>query len=219
MVVEFLEILASSITVNNTIIAGNTGNGGDNQANGIDTMLGINLLSDNPLLAPLGDYGGSTQTMIPLPGSPAINAAIGSTRTTDQRSFAITDGLPDIGAVELNQGDIDLLDTDNDGDGNPFLLELTLGTAPFLPDSRSEKNLTITFENDISKLTFGNIGNTRSNITLHLQRSTDLVNFDEILFNSDSNSEDIDPTELLQVEDPNNDPKAFYRLEAELNVN
>ncbi len=46
----------------------------------------------DPLLAPLADYGGPTQTMALLPGSPAIGAGnialIPGGITTDQRGFA-----------------------------------------------------------------------------------------------------------------------------------
>ncbi len=54
-----------------------------------------------PLLAPLGDYGGPTQTMAVLHESPAINAAGGNVPLTDQRGFARDDGAPDIGAYEF----------------------------------------------------------------------------------------------------------------------
>ncbi len=64
-----------------------------------------NIVGVNPLLAPLGNYGGPTQTMPPLPGSPVIGA--GSTPliptgvTTDQRGEPRTvNGKVDIGAVE-----------------------------------------------------------------------------------------------------------------------
>ena len=68
-------------------------------------------IGGDPLLAPLGDYGGPTQTMPPLPGSPAIDAgdnAAASGLATDQRGMARVQsggyGLPvvDIGAVEWN---------------------------------------------------------------------------------------------------------------------
>jgi len=54
------------------------------------------------MLAPLGDYGGPTRTMPPLPGSPAIDAAlVDPLITTGQRGFARPNGpLPDIGAAE-----------------------------------------------------------------------------------------------------------------------
>ena len=48
----------------------------------------VNHTASSIQLAPLGDYGGPTQTMPPLPGSPAIDA--GGTTTafdTDQRGY------------------------------------------------------------------------------------------------------------------------------------
>lgn len=50
-------------------------------------------------LSPLGEYGGSTQTMPPLPDSPAKAAAKGSTATVDQRGEKIA-GVPSIGAAQ-----------------------------------------------------------------------------------------------------------------------
>ena len=54
----------------------------------------------DPMLEALADNGGYTQTMMPLPGSPAINAGDGSWgETTDQRGVAA--GMPyDIGSVD-----------------------------------------------------------------------------------------------------------------------
>ncbi|MBP7950333.1 MAG: hypothetical protein KA004_11800 [Verrucomicrobiales bacterium] len=67
------------------------------------------IINANPLLAPLGDYGGRTQTMPPRPGSPAIDAGTTTTLLTDQRGLPRTrdgDGngtaLPDLGAVEAS---------------------------------------------------------------------------------------------------------------------
>ena len=58
----------------------------------------------NPGLAPLGEFGGATQTMALLPGSPARNAGqpglpFVSTFFTDQRGFPVN-GQPDSGAYE-----------------------------------------------------------------------------------------------------------------------
>ena len=55
----------------------------------------------DPLLAPLGNYGGPTQTMALLPGSPAINAGTNGPGipTTDQRGLGRV-GAVDIGAFE-----------------------------------------------------------------------------------------------------------------------
>ncbi|MEQ1751325.1 MAG: choice-of-anchor Q domain-containing protein, partial [Prosthecobacter sp.] len=57
------------------------------------------ILTSNPLLAPLGNYGGPTQTIALMPGSSAHNAAVTSTITSDQRGFLIV-GQRDIGAYE-----------------------------------------------------------------------------------------------------------------------
>ncbi len=60
------------------------------------------LVNTNPLLAPLGNYGGPTQTMALLPGSPAIDAGVAVAGiTTDQRGIARPQGTaPDIGAFQ-----------------------------------------------------------------------------------------------------------------------
>jgi hypothetical protein len=87
----------ATLTATNTIMAGNTG--GDCGANGSSTcpangsngnVIGVSGIN----LAPLGNYGGPTQTMILLPGSPAICAgsvaAIPGGVTMDQRGDART---------------------------------------------------------------------------------------------------------------------------------
>ena len=66
------------------------------------------LISGNPLLSALGSYGGDTQTMALLPGSPAIDAGIAADDpgtmtaiTTDQRGIARPQGTAyDIGSFE-----------------------------------------------------------------------------------------------------------------------
>ncbi|MGO9913133.1 MAG: beta strand repeat-containing protein, partial [Isosphaeraceae bacterium] len=87
-------------TLNNTIVAGNTG--GDTYGSYFGSN---NFIGGIPLLAALGNYGGPSQTMPPLPGSPVIGA--GSTAliptgiTTDQRGEPRTvNGSVDIGAVQ-----------------------------------------------------------------------------------------------------------------------
>ena len=90
--------------LSNSIIAGNSagslGNDIRHYEEGIVNTSGINLLSSldhsglsagpglivaDPHLAPLGHYGGHTQTMPPLPGSPALDSALGFPGPTDQR--------------------------------------------------------------------------------------------------------------------------------------
>ena len=91
-----------TLYLNNCIVAGNT----EPQINGnIESATGVNLLAGNPMLAPLGDYGGPTPTMPPLPGSPAIDPIGGSTNSTfatDQRGLPrVVNGIADVGAVEM----------------------------------------------------------------------------------------------------------------------
>ena len=107
----------------NTIVGGNSGSlgadiynddastltyGESNFVQSVDnnggTITGPAPLTNALNLAPLGNYGGPTQTMPPLPGSPAIGAGsvAANTFATDQRGYSRTqNGLIDLGAVEL----------------------------------------------------------------------------------------------------------------------
>jgi hypothetical protein len=106
------------VTMTNTIVAGNSGTDIASYSDSGVTYGGSNLvqsvygyvftgpapLTNAPDLAPLGNYGGPTQTMPPLPGSPAIGAGsvVANTFSTDQRGYPRTqNGLIDLGAVEL----------------------------------------------------------------------------------------------------------------------
>ena len=102
-----------------------------------------NLTSGTPLLAPLGIYGGSTPTMPPVPGSPAIDAGGTTTLAADQRGFPRV-SFPDIGAAEY-QGTADLTrfwKLDLDADGSPYGVEQALGTDNFTADLANPRNLT-----------------------------------------------------------------------------
>ena len=94
----------SQLTVFNSIVAGNQFFNIIFQGGGTLNKTGVNLIDVAPQLAPLGNYGGPTQTRPPLPGSPAIDACtngIDPSLTTDQRGFPRIVGLyADIGAVE-----------------------------------------------------------------------------------------------------------------------
>src|SRR5262249_3301577 len=78
-------------------------------AGGLSNGVNGNLVGVNPLLAPLGNYGGPTQTIALLPGSPAIDAgdsalavdAQSNPLTTDQRGLPrVVGAAVDIGAFE-----------------------------------------------------------------------------------------------------------------------
>lgn len=144
-----------NLTITNSIIAGNMDNGtapnlrpdpdsildvnfsliGDPFGSGIDETTGIsNLLNGDPLLGPLADNGGPTQTHALLPGSPAIDAGDPTIpfdfNEFDQRGqafFRVADGnLPDdiaidIGAYEAQSVASADFDADGDIDGSDFL--------------------------------------------------------------------------------------------------
>ncbi len=126
--------LLSNLTVENSTISGNSavgvynddtalirnsilwGNGGSEIYNG-DTITvtnsivqggyaGAGNLNVDPLLGPLADNGGPTQTMALLSGSPAINAGTNSgCPATDQRGISRPQGVQcDIGAYEFVPG-------------------------------------------------------------------------------------------------------------------
>ncbi|MBE9033070.1 filamentous hemagglutinin N-terminal domain-containing protein [filamentous cyanobacterium LEGE 11480] len=64
------------------------------------TLVGTNTAPIDPLLAPLGSYGGTTQTQTLLPGSPALDTGnTGTAPASDQRGIGRL-GNADIGAAE-----------------------------------------------------------------------------------------------------------------------
>lgn len=72
---------------------------------GNDTSGTNNVVSDNPLLGPLADNGGPTQTHALLPGSPALDAG-SSSEATDQRGLGRPVDLPSIANGTGNASDI-----------------------------------------------------------------------------------------------------------------
>jgi autotransporter-associated beta strand protein len=128
-----ISLSSGTLNIDNTIVAANSAPAGPELSKGSGTIIpsGGNLIGNNdsvasefpigvlvgdsispldPLLSPLGNYGGPTQTMHPLVGSPAIDAGAPTALGTDQRGFARdVDGTTpggagssvlDIGAVE-----------------------------------------------------------------------------------------------------------------------
>jgi hypothetical protein len=103
-----------TFTLKNTILgisaSGGTGYGtfvdeGNNLSADKSVALGTSSkINTDPKLGALGDHGGPTETMLPLPGSPAANAAAPvEDLEEDQRGFPRPEtlgGQSDIGAVE-----------------------------------------------------------------------------------------------------------------------
>jgi hypothetical protein len=109
-----------AVTIANTIVAGNTAANGLGDTSGapiagpdVDgtvTSNGHNLIGNvaealgftgagdqtgvDPLLAPLANNGGPTETMALTPGSPAIDAGVVAGATTDQRGWPERSTMP-----------------------------------------------------------------------------------------------------------------------------
>jgi hypothetical protein len=214
-----------TIYLNNTICADNKpANIYNPSPNG--TISGNNnLASGTPLIAPLGDYGGPTQTMPPLPGSLAIDAGTTTTLTTDQRGFSRV-STPDIGAAEY-QGSADLTrfwKLDFDGDGSPYGTEQALGTDSVVADSANSRHLTAPAFNASGHavLSFG-IAPAAPGTRWILRRSTDLLTFSEI-YRYDGTTDTAAPgitfvrtaTGVTVTDENSSAGGAFYRFEASL---
>jgi hypothetical protein len=178
--------------VRNTIVAGNTNSytapvswdcygsfisegynliGAVNGSTGfgaVGDQLGTTFSPLNPMLLPLGNYGGLTQTMPPMPGSPAIDQGKSFGLTTDQRGRSRTYDNPaiinstlgdgtDIGAVEIGAGISQVVTTTNDS-GAGSLRQVILNASPI-------ENDTVTFAPNVTNtitLTSGQISLNKS---------------------------------------------------------
>jgi hypothetical protein len=224
-----------TLTLNNTILTGNsTSSSFDPNLidSGTSTLLGNNLTTGDPQLAALGNYGGPTQTMPPLPGSPAkdkTNLGI-LTLSMDQRGFPRLIGSAlDIGAVEEIPGATfpgtnltDLWKSDSDGDGIPFGTEYALGTNPFVSDASAPGLLQLQIGPD-KQITFGRNPAAVPNTQWVLKRSPNLQpgSFTEVFrFNgptgistSTSGVTATIGTSGFTITDPTPSPRNFYRLE------
>ena len=152
-------IPSSYLTIHSSIIAGNFSPVGNNISafySGTN-----NLINADPMLAPLGDYGGPTQTMRLLPGSPAIDNGGPSLKLTDQRGFARIIGTSaDIGAYEFGNPGVPSFATyasntipagsDLSYGGDPDLdilssgIEYAIGTSAGVSDPYSSRAPTVT---------------------------------------------------------------------------
>ncbi len=114
-----IDLVGATLTLANTIVAGNSAPTGPD-VDGTVASLGYNLIGNSsggsgfaasdllgvsPLLGPLQNNGGPTQTMALLPGSPAIDAGsnylVPSGITTDQRGDPRDVNGVDMGAFEV----------------------------------------------------------------------------------------------------------------------
>ncbi len=129
-----------SFELGNTIVSANSATTNPDFAGTINTDDGYNLLgtalsgttsdvfSDTPLLGPLGNYGGPTQTMLPMAGSPAIAAGNNTGGpSTDQRGITrVTSTGGDIGADE---GILYTVTTNADGVAGSLRTDITAANS------------------------------------------------------------------------------------------
>jgi hypothetical protein len=160
----------TSLYLYNTIVAGNTIVGGataNDIAGKVNTKSANNLIGDSgsagglsngtkgniigvasPGLSSLGFHGGPTQTIMLLPGSPALNAGNNSLLpvglTTDQRGLPrIANGTVDIGAVEVQPA----------GTATQFVIE-----GPGITSSGVGFDFTVKAEDDFGNIITGYTG-------------------------------------------------------------
>jgi hypothetical protein len=145
-----IHITGVTTTLSNVIVANSTG---DDLVVASGNMTGNNNLIDDSsisqlssgtdniqqpaLLAPLGNYGGTTETVALLPGSPAIEAGAPLTGlTADQRGVTRDTTSPDIGALE-SQGfkltPVDGSTPQSAGTGSAFANALAVTVAAIDP--------------------------------------------------------------------------------------
>ncbi len=99
---------SGSNPVSNTIVSGNTAPADPDYFAGVALVNGGgNQFTTGVALAPLGNYGGSMQTMPPFPGDPSVCGGLttNAVGTTDQRGFGFDphcQGSVDSGAVQTN---------------------------------------------------------------------------------------------------------------------
>jgi hypothetical protein len=97
-----ISLQATTGTMRNSIVAGNTAGDYSPDVDGDLTSSAYNLIGGNPLLGPLQDNGGPTQTMALLAGSPALNAGDpAQLGVADQRGVARS-GAVNIGAYQAS---------------------------------------------------------------------------------------------------------------------
>jgi uncharacterized delta-60 repeat protein/RHS repeat-associated protein len=122
-------------TLNGTIVAGNIGSDdldvssvagsysligsfepGSNIYSLTSSDIGTESSPINPELSTLGNYGGLTQTMVPLAGSPALGAGYAFEGiSSDQRGFPLADDpSPDIGAFQTQSSPLQVDTTADD---------------------------------------------------------------------------------------------------------
>ena len=168
---NFVNSSTATLTLKNSIVANNLGSAQfAKNAAAVTTSLGYNLVSDSslapaagdqlnthPLLAPLGNNGGPTQTHALLFGSPAIDKGLNSGQPTDQRGFARTVDFPSLANATGGDGtDIGAFEFE---DSTPRVSDTKAGSVLVFPYYTS----TIGGGSD-TRITISNLGATTANL-------------------------------------------------------
>ncbi len=142
-----VETNGTTTTITNSIVAGNTA-AADDDVDGTYTDGGGNLVGTAGInLAPLANYGGPTQTMLPLPNSPAICAGTANALTTDQRGFPVgasgycTSGKIDSGAVQTNYTAIQFTNAGANGYAAAVNSAVAFPAAPIVSVTENGQNI------------------------------------------------------------------------------
>jgi CSLREA domain-containing protein len=179
--------VSGPLYLRNSLIANNSLSGGECLNQGTFTANVNNLIEDgscspalsgDPLLGPLGNYGGSTQSFALLPGSPAIDAAGDCTPylnpDEDQRGVARPQSSAcDIGAYEAKEQIgpdfvVNLGDDSDDGACDLFgvgTLDCTLREAINAANSQAGAN-TITFAGNYTITLGGRLPNVTTEMSI-----------------------------------------------------
>ena len=193
---------------------------------------GTGNIDGDPQLAPLGDYGGQTQTMPPLSGSPAINAGLTSATNSlsDQRELTrVVGSAVDMGAVEIQDAN-DTASiagsawlTDVDSDGNAFGVEFALGTDWNTADGTNSANLAALSSGGAS---FGFNPAATNSTAWVLKRSLDLTSDPFVEIYRYDGPTDTTTTNIpvsvnmtasgIEVQDNSGVTNAYYQFEAEV---
>lgn len=128
------------VELQNCLVADNPTNGAPHAANISGSWVdgGGNVIGGPANLSVLRNHGGPTLTLLPLPGSPAIDAGEASDVVRDARGLSRRAGeSPDAGVVEADAFAL----ADTDGDGAPDIWELFHGLNPTDPaDAASDSD-------------------------------------------------------------------------------
>jgi len=127
-----ISVISGTLKLDSTVVGKNTCAGSPDIKNAVtanssfigDTTGAVvtgTPLTGDPMLGPLANNGGTTQTHHPNPGSPLIGAGSNpASLTTDQRGFGFTraNDAVDIGAVEVQSGNFIVTNANDSGTGS-----------------------------------------------------------------------------------------------------